>query len=502
MGQGGSTGSDLAALEQSSHLSREQLEVIHGQFCKKYCNGKMMKSEFIQELSAISGTKELWENVYTRFDPNDSGYIDFTEFVLGLSMLRSGSSTDKLKFAFKLFDKDGNGFLDGHETKELVNRIFSLRGSITLKGAPMKTLMKLAALRDSEEPTGIQISEEEFISMCRTNNSLMAAVEECVMGVVDIREDLTNSAESFNHQAAGHKGDEKGMKKQGDMILKHFSEKEFEFYEKLRKEPPDTLKMFPKYKGRTRIKNSLGTVDHYILLEDLTHGMKHPCICDLKMGCKTHEEDAPLKKRLVQTSIDTMSTSKALGFRVCGIRSWQVDAKTYDVKDKPWGLALSNTRMDQALKIFFSNGKSIRYEVVGAMIPKLLKILKWFQQQTKYKFIGSSILLVYDGDISGLGSGASTKDIKFDVRLVDFAHTVDVDKPDIEYIVGLKNLIQYLKTIYDERTLYTGGKTHNFKLTYFPKPTFCKYCTKFIWGVHRKQGFRCLGTYFFLPGFV
>lgn len=38
-----------------------------------------------------------------------------------------------------------------------------------------------------------------------------------------------------------------------------------------------------------------------------------------------------------------------------------------------------------------------------------------------------------------------------------------------------------------------SGIQHLFKLTHFNKPTFCHYCSDFIWGVLSKQGYSCEG---------
>jgi len=35
------------------------------------------------------------------------------------------------------------------------------------------------------------------------------------------------------------------------------------------------------------------------------------------------------------------------------------------------------------------------------------------------------------------------------------------------------------------------GEAHQFEEVFFEKPTWCKFCTKFIWGIVGKQGFRC-----------
>ncbi len=37
-------------------------------------------------------------------------------------------------------------------------------------------------------------------------------------------------------------------------------------------------------------------------------------------------------------------------------------------------------------------------------------------------------------------------------------------------------------------------KAHTFKKVYFSKLTWCNLCKNFIWGVHKKQGYKCSGA--------
>ena len=58
----------------------------------------------------------LVKRVISIFDKNVDGKISFTEFVLGLTKLSSTSSPeDKLKFAFQVYDLDGDGYISNGE---------------------------------------------------------------------------------------------------------------------------------------------------------------------------------------------------------------------------------------------------------------------------------------------------------------------------------------------------------------------------------------------------
>ncbi len=56
------------------------------------------------------------KRVISILDTNKDGLISFEEYVLGLQKLSSiGSEEEKLKFAFKVYDIKGDGFISNGE---------------------------------------------------------------------------------------------------------------------------------------------------------------------------------------------------------------------------------------------------------------------------------------------------------------------------------------------------------------------------------------------------
>lgn len=87
---------------------------------------------------------------------------------------------------------------------------------------------------------------------------------------------------------------------------------------------PWSLQVYNRDMQKVRLHSEAGKVEplmkQYILIEDLTDGVKYPCVLDLKMGTRQYGVYATSEKMKSQTIKCEKSTSKALGVRVCGMQ--------------------------------------------------------------------------------------------------------------------------------------------------------------------------------------
>lgn len=100
------------------------------------------------------------------------------------------------------------------------------------------------------------------------------------------------------------------------------------------------------------------------------------------------------------------------------------------------------------------DGNKLLTQHVSILQRKLKCLLHSISQLPSYRFFGSSLLVIYDGD------PCSTSDIE--IRMIDFAHSVlddemfagmkdmtyppsQPDQPDQGYILGLKTLLDILE---------------------------------------------------------
>lgn len=68
----------------------------------------------------INMSDEEIERMFRAVDSDNSGFIDYSEFVVAAMNEKQLTSNDKLQAAFKMFDKDGSGVISADEIKEVL----------------------------------------------------------------------------------------------------------------------------------------------------------------------------------------------------------------------------------------------------------------------------------------------------------------------------------------------------------------------------------------------
>ena len=202
----------------------------------------------------------------------------------------------------------------------------------------------------------------------------------------------------FAEQVAGHKGalgTSILRNEAGDRIYKPVAQNEKDFYESLSADA-FLRQVTPRYFG-TVLVEAESFSQEYLVLENLTAGIARPCVADLKIGTQGHGDDASVHKVLQQKALCAVTSSRKIGFRICGMRHL-VDGQMV-AHGKPWGAAIRGKEgMHDALRLFLGDGSRLHTSLIPHFLESLVQLLRWFKLQQSYRFYSSSILLIYDPD--------------------------------------------------------------------------------------------------------
>ncbi|KAM9318777.1 guanylate cyclase activator 1g [Pholidichthys leucotaenia] len=106
---------------------------IHGLcviFMKECPSGSLFLHEFKRIFGVPSSSVEeslFMETIFDSFDTNQDNTLDFMEYIAALHLILRGNPEERLRWSFKMYDKDKNGKLDRQEVIRLVKIIYKIK---------------------------------------------------------------------------------------------------------------------------------------------------------------------------------------------------------------------------------------------------------------------------------------------------------------------------------------------------------------------------------------
>ncbi|XP_067860623.1 recoverin-like [Heptranchias perlo] len=174
----------LEELKLNTKYTEEELCIWYQTFLKECPSGQLTMAHFetiYTNFFPDADPKAYAQHVFRSFDTNSDGTLDFKEYIIALHLTSSGQTSQKLEWAFSLYDVDGNGTINKQEILDIVKAIFKMITEEEQKvlpedeNTPEKRTNKIWDYFGKKEND--KLSEGEFIQGTLGNKNILRLIQ-------------------------------------------------------------------------------------------------------------------------------------------------------------------------------------------------------------------------------------------------------------------------------------------------------------------------------------
>jgi Ca2+-binding EF-hand superfamily protein len=198
-------------LLQKTKFSKKSLQKYIDLFARKYSSGTVTKEQFIvdNKKSIYGGSDKFWNEIYetvfanslrtsTDLQNHKTEKIGIRDYIIGFSKIKNASNVQKVQWAFKLFDKDGDGFLDAHEIKYIT----PIRWSLTIGSEEQNEQQRVQGIYQRMGlKEGDRVEFKQFLAAFENDPLVLKALKRSLISSLSASDE--KKFRIFTHQVAG-----------------------------------------------------------------------------------------------------------------------------------------------------------------------------------------------------------------------------------------------------------------------------------------------------------
>ncbi|XP_023337528.1 uncharacterized protein LOC111708396 [Eurytemora carolleeae] len=122
---------DILFCLQNTKFSEEKIISWFKRFRLECPDGRLSRThlrELFQKVFPDGNSSKITGHIFRIFDSDGNDFLDFKEFLMAIDVANRDTDEDKLKWAFKLYDVDSNGVIDVKEMAAIIETLDCIEG--------------------------------------------------------------------------------------------------------------------------------------------------------------------------------------------------------------------------------------------------------------------------------------------------------------------------------------------------------------------------------------
>lgn len=127
-----------------SHFPHTDVKEWSNAFQTLYPDGSVTPKnleEIMMMFFPFGDVRPFSERLFQTINIGQTGYIDFNELLIAFSILVKGSKYERLRWIFRLYDRDNDGVVSSEEMTEVVSSLHMMARGIVASGVDAKILV-------------------------------------------------------------------------------------------------------------------------------------------------------------------------------------------------------------------------------------------------------------------------------------------------------------------------------------------------------------------------
>lgn len=130
----------IAAMSNVTHVEKRELSTFQSklrEFAIREGNPTTVnRAEFTEAMNTVGinqNDADILDRLFTMYDKTGDDMINYREFIVGIAPLISGTPVEKLEFACRLYDLEGNGTTKSNEMVTILSNINRVASYVLLR---------------------------------------------------------------------------------------------------------------------------------------------------------------------------------------------------------------------------------------------------------------------------------------------------------------------------------------------------------------------------------